>query len=158
MGAVQFIENLDRTALTISDDEFERHVEASVAAIAERQPSRNLHKDDAQNLLLDTSGNATPPTASQSPSRLEGRDGTGAVQGLIRNIQRPLSNIGRMFSDDHPAGESTANRPDTSVATSDNQYENGDLAQTAASLNEDDPTNDHAVPSSQDVDVEHIVE
>ena len=37
MGAVQFIENLDRTALTISDEDFEKHVEASVAAIAEKQ-------------------------------------------------------------------------------------------------------------------------
>ena len=36
MGAVQFIENMDRTSLTISDDEFEKSVEAAVSAIAER--------------------------------------------------------------------------------------------------------------------------
>jgi len=36
MGAVQFIENIDRTSLTISDDEFEKNVEAAVSAIAER--------------------------------------------------------------------------------------------------------------------------
>lgn len=36
MGAIQFIENLDRTSLTISDDEFEKHVEKAVSAIAEK--------------------------------------------------------------------------------------------------------------------------
>ncbi|KOS16780.1 Vacuolar protein sorting-associated protein 9a [Escovopsis weberi] len=36
MGAVQFIEHLDRTSLTIADDEFERNVEAAVSAIAEK--------------------------------------------------------------------------------------------------------------------------
>ena len=36
MGAVTFIENLDRTILTISDEEFERNVEQAVSAIAEK--------------------------------------------------------------------------------------------------------------------------
>ncbi|KAL1643745.1 hypothetical protein SLS58_004761 [Diplodia intermedia] len=36
MGAIQFIENLDRTSLTITDEEFEKNVEAAVSAIAER--------------------------------------------------------------------------------------------------------------------------
>lgn len=36
MGAVQFIENLDRTSLTVSDADFEANVEAAVSAIAER--------------------------------------------------------------------------------------------------------------------------
>jgi hypothetical protein len=36
LGAVQFIENLDRTTLTISDEEFEQNVEAAVSAIAEK--------------------------------------------------------------------------------------------------------------------------
>lgn len=35
MGAIQFIENLDRTSLTISDEEFEKNVEAAVSAITE---------------------------------------------------------------------------------------------------------------------------
>lgn len=36
MGAVQFIENMDRTTLTITDAEFEQNVEAAVSAIAEK--------------------------------------------------------------------------------------------------------------------------
>ena len=36
MGAIQFIENLDRTSLTINDDDFEKNVEAAVSVIAER--------------------------------------------------------------------------------------------------------------------------
>ncbi|RAL63813.1 hypothetical protein DID88_003456 [Monilinia fructigena] len=44
MGAIQFIENLDRTTLTISDEDFERNVEAAVSAIAEKAPSRDCSK------------------------------------------------------------------------------------------------------------------
>ncbi|KAF8420868.1 hypothetical protein EV426DRAFT_611066 [Tirmania nivea] len=36
MGAIQFIESLDRSSLTITDAEFEKNVEAAVAAIAEK--------------------------------------------------------------------------------------------------------------------------
>jgi hypothetical protein len=36
MGVIQFVENMDRTTLTITDEEFEKHVEAAVSAIAEK--------------------------------------------------------------------------------------------------------------------------
>lgn len=156
MGAVQFIENLDRTALTISDDEFERHVEASVAVIAERQTSHN--PGEAQGPLLNTGDRSTLRTVSHSPSRLPRSDGNGAVQGLIRNIQRPLSNIGRMFSDEHSTEGPAANQSDTQVVPNTDQHVENELAQTAVFLNEDDPANSHDVRPSQDVDVGHIVE
>src|SRR4051812_42912251 len=41
MGAVQFIENMDRTTLTITDDEFEANVEAAVSAIAEKHQAES---------------------------------------------------------------------------------------------------------------------
>ncbi|KAI9051130.1 hypothetical protein LZ554_005232 [Drepanopeziza brunnea f. sp. 'monogermtubi'] len=42
LGAVQFIENLDRTSLTISDEEFEKNVEAAVSAIAEKHQAQEV--------------------------------------------------------------------------------------------------------------------
>ncbi|KKA26291.1 hypothetical protein TD95_001756 [Thielaviopsis punctulata] len=36
MGVIQFVENMDRTTLTISDEEFEKNVEEAVSAIAEK--------------------------------------------------------------------------------------------------------------------------
>src|SRR5438046_2085945 len=41
MGAIQFIENMDRTTLTITDEEFESNVEAAVSAIAEKHRSES---------------------------------------------------------------------------------------------------------------------
>ena len=117
MGAIQFIETLDRTTLTVSDDDFEMHVEAAVSAIAERhresldQPVPNQAVISEKSSL---SGPEVTPRNSMdaeyvSPRRREGHSGSlgesveenAAVAGLLRTIQRPLSTIGRMFSDDN---------------------------------------------------------
>lgn len=84
MGAIQFIENLDRSSLTISAEEFERNVEAAVAQIAERPP---------------------PPSPPPPPPKSADPDSSGseekvAVAGLLRSLQRPLSTIGRIFNDE----------------------------------------------------------
>ena len=127
MGAIQFIENLDRTSLTISDEEFEKNVEAAVSVIAERHkeempsppppPPRNLiHPQFSEKSGLSqpevTPRNSieaeysTPrrSTSSRDTSGpLPGNDGSvdgTAVSGLLRTIQKPLSSIGRMFSED----------------------------------------------------------
>ncbi len=136
MGAIQFIENLDRTSLTVSDEEFERHVEASVSAIAEGheegpmpppRPSPRLssHPGFSEKSAL-SQPEVVPRTSAEfsSPRRsnisrgntdnVMGSDGTEentAVSGLLRTIQRPLSSLGRMFSDDPstmPPGRSQA--------------------------------------------------
>ncbi|RSL99553.1 hypothetical protein CDV31_012130 [Fusarium ambrosium] len=111
MGAIQFIENMDRTTLTITDDEFERHVEAAVSAIAEKhaasspvtqQPVFNEKSvplgEPASRQSLD--GQNTPaPRRSTSNDGYMGDD-KAAITGLLKTIQRPLSTIGRMFSDE----------------------------------------------------------
>jgi hypothetical protein len=121
MGAVQFIENLDRTSLTISDSDFEKNVEAAVSAIAERhtEAEAQLAKQPSPRLLpvSEKSSISRPEVtprnsleAEQStPKRSTSlRNGTksedegeenAAVAGLLRTIQRPLSTIGRIFSD-----------------------------------------------------------
>ncbi|KAL9016351.1 MAG: hypothetical protein Q9185_006297 [Variospora sp. 1 TL-2023] len=134
MGAIQFIENLDRTSLTISDEEFERKVEASVSEIAERHeekeealpapvppppPPRPTHLSEKSGLSepqmiprnsMEAEYN-TPSRPLSSRASLDRRTGTDsqedshAVSGLLRSIQRPLSSIGRMFSEDTSSGQ-----------------------------------------------------
>lgn len=118
MGAIQFIENLDRTTLTVSDADFERNVEAAVFAIAER------HKEEMplsiRHPVSEKSGLSEPemvprnsveaeyinpvrPTSSRgSIFTGDGSEESTAVNGLLRTIQKPLSSIGRMFSEDAP--------------------------------------------------------
>ena len=155
MGAVQFIENLDRTSLTISDAEFETNVEAAVSAIAERHhaeeeaqqqrllqanppptpaqpqhrrmPSPHLHLSEKSSL---SRAEVTPrnsldaervgPRRSTSLKQDGGKSASepapegeenAAVAGLLRTIQKPLSTIGRIFSDSDTASSSQAGQP-----------------------------------------------
>jgi Rab5 GDP/GTP exchange factor len=123
MGAVQFIENMDRTSLTISDEEFEANVEAAVSAIAEKHQATSpvlpppSHAEKLSTLLppsgessapsrpsLDGDASLRPATPRHSTSSNEGAEGDGdekaAITGLLRSIQRPLSTIGRIFSEE----------------------------------------------------------
>jgi hypothetical protein len=127
MGAIQFIENMDRTTLTITDDEFEANVEAAVSAIAEKHRSESppppppqsekktaLRPPSAAGPSLSPTrrsmdGDALRPASPRlSSSSNEGRDSgeysgndeKAAISGLLRTIQKPLSTIGRIFSDD----------------------------------------------------------
>ncbi|KAF1965303.1 hypothetical protein BU23DRAFT_489939 [Bimuria novae-zelandiae CBS 107.79] len=139
MGAIQFIEGLDKTSLTVSDEEFEKNVEAAVSAIAERH-----NAEEAATNPTDNPPHIRPPTTpghrrmpsphnlhlseKSTPSRPEvttrnsfeaeqagprrslstrtsknetdpPEEENAAVAGLLRTIQRPLSTIGRIFSD-----------------------------------------------------------
>ncbi|KAK1983629.1 hypothetical protein LZ30DRAFT_780438 [Colletotrichum cereale] len=131
MGAIQFIENMDRTTLTITDEEFEKNVEAAVSAIAERhrldspavaqEPvfSEKMgfqQGDSSGRPSLDMMGESSTPRRSTSSN--EGSkevDDQAPISGLLRSIQKPLSTIGRMFSDEPspapPPVPSSASRP-----------------------------------------------
>jgi len=130
MGAVQFIENLDKTSLTISGEEFERNVEAAVSVIAEKHreeippipPSRSSRGSNHPH-ISDKSGLSQPEVvprsslevkyytprktvSSQEPRANSSLGGdfveeNTAVSGLLRTIQRPLSSLGRIFSEDN---------------------------------------------------------
>lgn len=126
MGAVQFIENLDRTTLTVSDADFERNVEAAVFAIAER------HKEEMplsiRHPVSEKSGLSEPemvprnsveaeyvnpvrPTSSRGILTGDGSDESTAVNGLLRTIQKPLSSIGRIFSEDALKIQNSSHKP-----------------------------------------------
>lgn len=115
MGAIQFIENMDRTTLTITDEDFEKNVEAAVSAIAERhraeeapqrQEPQHSEKTGLQPPFESTSARPSLDLeATGTPRRSLSSDpgDDNAVAGLLRSIQRPLSSIGRIFSDDPSA-------------------------------------------------------
>ena len=136
MGAIQFIENIDRTALTISDADFEKNVEAAVSAIAEREKEDHSLLPVNPQLLekaAPSKAEVTPHNSMDAehypirqPTGKAETDTSGeenaAVSGLLRTIQRPLSSIGRIFSEDlispsYPgnirAQETSAHPPET---------------------------------------------
>jgi hypothetical protein len=143
MGAIQFIENMDRTTLTITDDEFEHNVEAAVSAIAEKHRSESPPPPPPQSekqaslkpphtggsgssptrASFDVDRPATPrrSTSSNEPrdsGEYSGSDEKAAITGLLRSIQRPLSTIGRIFSDEPSASSSSsAPPPSASIAS-----------------------------------------
>ncbi|KXT17713.1 hypothetical protein AC579_3599 [Pseudocercospora musae] len=132
MGVVSFIENLDRTNLTITDEEFEKNVEQAVSEIAEKNRAEEYEQKShsstaatgSMQQLAEKSALSRPEvtprnsmdaersTPKGNPSqRLSEKqaqanqsspedDDVDAVTGLLRTIQKPLSSIGRIFSDD----------------------------------------------------------
>lgn len=118
LGAVQFIEGLDRTTLTISDEEFERNVEAAVSTIAEKhQHEAETTEAPTSTKISEKSSLARPQvtprhsmeaessmprksTSSNENDSGDGLDEKSAMSGLLSTIQRPLSSIGRIFSEE----------------------------------------------------------
>lgn len=111
LGAVQFIENLDRTTLTISDEDFEQNVEAAVSAIAEKHqleaakaplPSQMEEKMAQPRQSSEAESSTIRKTNSQNESeKSDGIDEKAAMSGLLRTIQQPFTSIGRIFSEEN---------------------------------------------------------
>lgn len=94
----------------MSDEEFEKNVEAAVSAIAES----NRHAESSATNLRPGPEKATPSPAEVTPRNSldtenhlrkkeavnSGEEDSAAVTGLLRTIQKPLTTIGRMFSDE----------------------------------------------------------
>ena len=108
MGAIQFIENLDRTALTISGSEFERNVEMAVSAIAERHreevPLSERHLDIKTPASSEVEMVAHTLTQT-AESAEKGLDSGIAMTGLLRTMQKPLTSMGRIFSEEKPTSQ-----------------------------------------------------
>jgi hypothetical protein len=118
---VQFIENLDRTTLTVSDEDFEHHVEAAVSAIAEKHQAETAQAPSSKQLSektalgqpgvtprLSMEGESSAPRKSTSSTddSSDGTDEKASMSGLLQTIQRPLSSISRIFSDDGSSSQS----------------------------------------------------
>lgn len=138
MGAVTFIEGLDRTNLTISDQDFEKNVEQAVSAFAEKSnaeeyeqkahPTGPMQRISEKGTLsrpevtprnsMDAEHSSPRRNPSQRLNEKAGQasssnddDEPDAVTGLLRSIQKPLSSIGRIFSDDAMGDQRLVNAP-----------------------------------------------
>ncbi|KAJ5183699.1 hypothetical protein N7492_001315 [Penicillium capsulatum] len=150
-GAIQFIETLDRTSLTVSDEEFERHVEAAVSAIAEQNREHESLDEKRPN---QPSTPAAPTQPQAGPSRKETTqssddDTSTPVAGLLRTIQKPLSTIGRIFSDDVDTGPSQE-RPLQPVPTPQPSRLNPGLYQPPRTSSEGRLSSDERAPTPRD--------
>ncbi|KAK3319084.1 hypothetical protein B0H66DRAFT_558776 [Apodospora peruviana] len=183
MGAVQFIENMDRTTLTITDEEFEANVEAAVSAIAEKHrsesppppqtekpgalqppaaagesgPSSNRVSLDADAASLrsstprrSTSSNeaAGGGTSARESGDYGSNEEKAAITGLLRSIQKPLSTIGRMFSEEPSSSSPAANAAVASPARTPQPE------QQRTSSGEHDPTQSGDLPNRQKLSAE----
>ncbi|KAJ5333198.1 uncharacterized protein N7506_006981 [Penicillium brevicompactum] len=107
-GAISFIESLDRTSLTVSDEEFERNVEAAVSAIAEQ--NREIETFEEPSSSQPPPSQPQPGPSRHQPSQSSDEDSSAPVAGLLRTIQKPLSTIGRIFSDEPDSGPTSQDR------------------------------------------------
>jgi hypothetical protein len=133
MGAVQFIEGIDKTSLTVTDEEFDKNHEEAEASNAHlhpttpghrRMPSPHYHQlsekgkplrpevttrnsMEAERAVPRRSTSVKDRKAETDPPEEE----NAAVAGLLRTIQRPLNSIGRIFSDTDTTSSASARPP-----------------------------------------------
>lgn len=112
-GAIQFIETLDRTTLTVSDEEFERNVEHAVSAIAEqnRESESMDQKKPGGAQGMPRSSGETQRQAGRQDGAQSSDDDLAPVTGLLRTIQKPLSTIGRIFSEEPDSSQDRQTQP-----------------------------------------------
>ncbi|KAG8533427.1 uncharacterized protein KY384_002210 [Bacidia gigantensis] len=121
MGAIQFIENLDRTSLTVSDEEFEKRVEEAVSVITERHQQASVPNtltfQPTNHVQISEKGTISQPQVARNSIEAESRSprvsgnsnlaGNGQpveeknpMNGLLKTIQRPLSSLGKILTDE----------------------------------------------------------
>ncbi|KAK5465007.1 hypothetical protein LTS15_001570 [Exophiala xenobiotica] len=151
-GAIQFIENLDRTTLTVSDEEFERNVELAVSEIAaqnreaEALSPRALYREKSSIAEPELTPRNSMDVTSTSPIRRDpsrmnsSSDGANddGVTSILRSIQKPLSTIGRIFSD-----QDTSQSQETSATSTPTPQQSTRLLSPAVFQ----PPSDGRVPS-----------
>ncbi|KAI5307552.1 hypothetical protein KEM55_007992, partial [Ascosphaera atra] len=120
-GAVHFVETLDRTSLTVDDEEFERNVEAAVSAIAasdkerERKSTEATERERRVDRREVSAGRAGGRSRDTSTLRGDQSNESGydesPVTGLLRSIQKPLSTLGKIFGDESDSEQETPYSP-----------------------------------------------
>lgn len=91
IGAISFVETLDRSALSITDEEFERNVEKSVKSIAEPSlPEPNSTSAAATSMANDGHPAATP-SRHESPAIIDSSDEGGGTPNSAANGSNNLN-------------------------------------------------------------------
>lgn len=99
----------------MDDEEFERNVEAAVSAIAEQ----NRESESLERKPSSRSAETSQPPSRASTEAPRGRRGApqsseednAPVAGLLRTIQKPLTTIGKIFSDEPDSPEERPTQP-----------------------------------------------
>ncbi|KAG5513374.1 hypothetical protein PMAC_001437 [Pneumocystis sp. 'macacae'] len=86
IGAITFIENLDKSSLTISDEEFEKNLENAIVEVNEQKNKETNGKIKDIQLI----SSILKPTKEYIVSK---------SSNAFRNIQKPFSSLGKIFID-----------------------------------------------------------
>ncbi|KTW29525.1 uncharacterized protein T551_02141 [Pneumocystis jirovecii RU7] len=87
IGAIAFIENLDKSSLTISDEEFEKNLENAIIEVNEQKNKEAVEKSKDNHSI---SSSILKPTKEYIVSK---------SSNAFRNIQKPFSSLGKIFID-----------------------------------------------------------
>ncbi|GMG36643.1 unnamed protein product [Aspergillus oryzae var. brunneus] len=92
-------------AQQVSDEDFERNVEAAVSAIAQQnRESESIEPKSTQRSQSTPRSSVDVPRGRRETTQSNDED-NAPVAGLLRTIQKPLSTIGRIFSDEPDSPE-----------------------------------------------------
>ncbi|KZP19384.1 hypothetical protein FIBSPDRAFT_911421 [Athelia psychrophila] len=122
MGAVSFIETMDHTSLSnITQEQFEQNVENAIQALPHAEPAAPAPAPSLSERLLATSRPTTPvqsprageesaqPLALATPAQSLGEDARRLLQKTGDTISKPLSAIGRIFTEAMEEAETQLN-------------------------------------------------
>ncbi|EEB07729.1 guanyl-nucleotide exchange factor Vps901 [Schizosaccharomyces japonicus yFS275] len=107
-GALSFIQNLDRSSLTISEEDFNTNIENSLQRMEQDKAERHAIKTQQ----ADNSQSASRPSASSY-------DFLASTSQVLKSLQKPISSLTRLFND--PITKLTSsgqNTPNSSVSIS----------------------------------------
>ncbi|KAE8160921.1 hypothetical protein BDV40DRAFT_203213 [Aspergillus tamarii] len=148
-GAIQFIETLDRTSLTVSDEDFERNVEAAVSAIAQQnRESESLEPKSSQRSQSTPRSSVDVPRGRREATQSNDED-NAPVAGLLRTIQKPLSTIGRIFSDEPDSLDERRTQPATTSPVSPSPRLNPNVYQPPRNSGEERRSGERSRNASQ---------
>lgn len=111
IGAISFIETLDRSQLSISDEEFESNVERSVKSIAEPPPSPMPSSEPPQ------PPNSLPDNPPETPERNESPslNPSSVLYNSAGIFTAPLKSLTRFFEETGSDTDQTESASDTST-------------------------------------------
>ena len=122
MGAIQYIESLDRSSLTITAEEFERNVEKAVAAIAEKPHPQ----EPAPPSLPPRPSMESTPMGADEEKRAEKRRADTAA-GSSNNFLAPMRPVSPRPISDAQASSAAISAPPTPTSTNFSEKTNVSL-------------------------------
>ncbi|CAG8756409.1 23846_t:CDS:2, partial [Cetraspora pellucida] len=100
MGAISFIENMDATSLSITQEDFEANIEATVKEIDRERPKlqENNREISYDNVMHPSKNPLHVRTPILNPAQAKALFEKGSILAQ-KTIQKPLNIVGRIFSE-----------------------------------------------------------